>query len=389
MTTATEQVNGQLRFGEAISFEAFDLAPENQRILGPPHPSNTVTPLALRLTEESQKPSLDEVVKTIQSLQKDGTLTKQLARHGTLLFRGLPIRDANEFSKFGHAFGWKPHEFIGIVIDRPRLGPNVAPANIAPPEALFYNHNESPGVPHAPGYIMFFNQKAPKKGGGQPVSSCLELFNHVQREMPELINKLVEHGFMSKITYNWEKQFPGSATLYQSFGKEIVEGDDEDTKRQKVEKQLRRYNRGTHTTWEWTDEGVLVTHHLAAIRTQPETNLPSFFTGMAAFRKSARSNVNANSSRKAVFRSFYGDGSDIPVEYLDRLIEITDEIRVLHGWQEGDVTVYDNDISQHGREPWEGDQQDRCVMVSAWDNDVLPGPYGFGDWAHTVQPLDG
>ena len=389
MATTTEEVQlEKLRLGDAISFESFDLPSSNQRLLGPPHPSNTVTPLALRLTEGSQKPSLDAIIETIKWLQQDGTFTKRLARHGTLLFRGLPIHDENEFSKFAHAFGWEPHEIIGIVVDRPRLAPNVYPANIAPKEALFYNHNESPQVPHAPGYIMFFGQRAPKKGGEQPISSSLELFHRAQQEIPEFVDKLAELGVLSQVNYNWEKQFPGGATLYQSFGKKIIDGDDEATKRRKVEDQLRRYNRGKHTTWEWTDEGVFVTHHLPVIRTQPGTNLPTFFTAMAAFHKSNRSNVHANKSRRAVHRTLYGDGTEIPEKYLDHLIKIIDDIRVLHRWEEGDVTIYDNNISQHGREPWEGEQEDRVVRASLWNNVTLPGAYGFGDWAQVVRPLD-
>ncbi|KAJ6084036.1 hypothetical protein N7486_010836 [Penicillium sp. IBT 16267x] len=63
----------------------------------------------------------------------------------------LPIHNAQDFSKFSHAFGYKPHEIIGIVVNRPLLAPNISPANESPKEVLIYDHNESPQVPHAPG----------------------------------------------------------------------------------------------------------------------------------------------------------------------------------------------------------------------------------------------
>jgi hypothetical protein len=112
-----------------ISFEAFDLPKSNQKILGAPHVPGTVSPLALRPIEQDREDiSLDDVIDTIKSLQaQDGTLTKKLALHGTLLFRGLPIHNAHDFSKFAHAFGYNPHEIIGIVVDRPTLAPNIAP----------------------------------------------------------------------------------------------------------------------------------------------------------------------------------------------------------------------------------------------------------------------
>ena len=83
-----------------------------------------------------------------------------------------------------------------------------------------------------------------------------------------------------------------------------------------------------------------------------------------------------------------GDGSVMPGNYLAHLAKITDEIRVLHKWQAGDVLVYDSVIAQHGKEPWEGTQSDPVVLASLFDGESVPGPYGFGDWAKAEQALD-
>ncbi|KAJ5824914.1 Taurine catabolism dioxygenase TauD/TfdA [Penicillium robsamsonii] len=387
MATTTEELQiSQLQLDSIVAFESFDLPTSNQRILGSPHPKNTVIPLALRPTKADAKATLDAVVETIKTLQeKDGILTKKLATHGTLLFRGLPIHNAEDFSKFAHAFGYKPHEIIGIVVDRPLLAPNVAPANEAPKEVLIYSHNESPQVPHAPEYIFFYGHHAPSKGGESPISSSLELFNRAQQEIPEFIAELAEKGVLSKVTYRVEQQYEGGSTLKQAFGKEIQDGDDEETKRRKIEAQIARYGRGEHTTWEWTDDGLVLTHRLPVIRTQPGTNLPTLFTGLAAYWKRTQFDTEA---RTKVTQQLFGDGTPIPDKYLAHLAKITDEIRVLHRWQEGDVLVYDNIIAQHGREPWQGEQSDRVIMASLFDGESVPGAYGFGDWAQVVQALD-
>ncbi|KAF2491321.1 Clavaminate synthase-like protein [Lophium mytilinum] len=392
MTTSVAQPNiNSLKLDGATSpslvFEPFDLPSSNQRTLGAPHPSESVIPLALRpSTHGNAEVSLETVVDTIKGLQaQDGILTKKLARHGTLLFRGLPIHNADDFSRFAHAFGYKPHEIIGIVVNRPLLAPNVAPANEAPKDVLIYNHNESPQVPHAPEYIFFYSHKAPAKGGETPISSSLELFHRAQQEIPEFITELAEKGILSKVVYKIETQYEGNSTLKQAFGKEIQEGDDEATKRAKIEAQIARYGRGKHTTWEWTDDGgVVLTHRLPAIRTQPETQLPTIFTGLAAYWK----NAQVNAARKNVLQQF-GDGTPIPDKYLEHLAKLTDEIRVLHKWQKGDVLVYDNIIAQHGRQPWDGEQSDRVVLASLWDGESVPGAYTDSDWAQVVQALDG
>jgi alpha-ketoglutarate-dependent taurine dioxygenase len=377
----------------SLAFEPFDLPASNQRVLGDPHPANTVTPLALRpSTHDNVEVDLDTIIETVQSLQaRDGILTKKLNLHGTLLFRGLPLNNAEEFSKFAHAFGYKPHEIIGIVVDRSLLAPNVAPANEAPKEVLIYNHNESPQVPHAPEYIFFYSHKAPAKGGETPISSSLELFARAQQEIPEFVNEIAEKGILSTVTYKVDKQYQGGSTLKQAFGKEALDTDDEATKRKKIEAQIERYGRGKYTIWTWSDDGttLVLTHRLPAIRTQPSTGLPTLFTGLAAYYKKVQGQCSSiAAARGRVTTQLFGDGTEIPERYLKKLAEITDSIRVLHRWQKGDVLVYDNVISQHGRQPWEGEQGDRVVLASLWDGEV-PGVYGEKDWEQVVQALDG
>lgn len=371
-----------------ITFEAFDLPKSNQKVLGAPHLPGTVSPLALRPTQHDHSDlDLDTVVDTIKALQaQDGILTKQLASHGTLLFRGLPIHSAHDFSKFAHAFGYKPHEIIGIVVDRPMLAPNIAPANEAPKEVLVYNHNESPQVPHAPEYIFFYSHKAPFKGGESPISSSLELFHRAQQEIPEFIDELAQKGILSRVTYKVDQQYKGGATLKQAFGKLVEPEDDEATRRTKIEAQIARYGRGKHTTWKWTDDGGLILEHrLPAIRTQPHTGLPTLFTGLAAYYK----NAQVNGAGRNITQQLYGDGTPIPEKYLAHLAKITDEIRVLHKWEQGDVLVFDNVIAQHGREPWEGEQGDRVIMASLFDGEQVPGAYTDADWAQVIQASEG
>ncbi|KAL4862900.1 hypothetical protein BDV12DRAFT_206880 [Aspergillus spectabilis] len=396
MATTVEQLSIPTRIltdnndnSDLITFTPFTLPPTNQRTLTHPHPPNTTIPLALK-PSPSTAPSLPSVLTTITTLQKTSKLTSLLATHGTLLFRSLPIHTAEDFSVFAHAFGFKPHEIVGIVVDRPELAPNVAPANEAPHTVRIYNHNESPQVPHAPDYVFFWSKKAPKVGGETPISSSLELFQRVQREVPEFVELLAEKGILSSVTYKREAQYVGGSTLKQAFGKEIVQEDDESTQRRKIEKQIARYGRGEYTSFEWKDnwETLIVTHRLPVIRTQPGTNLPTLFTGLAAYYKNRiESEKGSPAGRKNVASQLFGDGTPIPEEYLETLARITDEIRVLHRWEEGDVLVFDNVISQHGREPWGDEQGDRVVLASLFDG-VVPGGYGFGGWSRVRKALD-
>ncbi|KAL5339984.1 hypothetical protein BJX70DRAFT_397221 [Aspergillus crustosus] len=316
------------------------------------------------ITKRQGKEPQSQIDTRRRNQRPTNTLTTLLATHGTLLFRSLPITSASDFSAFAHAFGFKPHEIIGITIDRPELALNVAPANEAPHTVRIYNRNESPQVPHAPEYVFFWSKKAPSSGGETPINSSLKLIHRAQKEIPEFIDALAEKGILT-------------------FGKEIVDGDDEATQRAKIEKQIARYGRGEYTTFEWRDGGetLVVSHRLPVIRTQPGTNLPTLFTGLAAYyNKKIESEKGSGAGRKNVADQLFGDGTPIPEVYLQTLAKITDEIRVLHRWEDGDVLVFDNVIAQHGREPWGGEQGDRVVLASLFDS-VVPGGYGFGGWS--------
>jgi alpha-ketoglutarate-dependent taurine dioxygenase len=106
-----------------------------------------------------------------------------------------------------------------------------------------------------------------------------------------------------------------------------------------------------------------VKHILPAIRTQPGTGYPTLFTSLAAVH-AQRVRQPDSDRAKAIVPPKYGDGTEIPDRYLDVLLRVTDETRVLHKWQRGDVLVFDNRIAQHGREKWEGEQEDRRVFAS-------------------------
>lgn len=173
--------------------------------------------------------------------------------------------------------------------------------------------------------------------------------------------------------------------MKQAFGKHIEDEDDEQNRRAKVEAQIARYGRGKHTTWEWTEGGIILTHQLPAIRTQPGTSLPTLFTGLVAYYKNAQVSTGA---RKSVSQQLFGYGTPIPEKYLKHLAEITDEIRLLHKWEQGDVLVYDDIIAQHGRQTWEGEQSDRVILAGLFDGKKVPGAYTDHDWAQVVQALN-
>ena len=127
-----------------------------------PYPQDTAFPISLRPTQPG--PTVAELRVEIRTLSALGRIRDLLDRHGAIYFQGLGLKDANEFSQFAHAFGWKPHEDIGNPVRRTVLAPNVATANEGPNTMPVYPHNEFGLSPHYPAYVLFYCVKAAEEG---------------------------------------------------------------------------------------------------------------------------------------------------------------------------------------------------------------------------------
>ncbi|ANB14823.1 mitochondrial inner membrane protein [Sugiyamaella lignohabitans] len=334
-----------------VTFEQVELPRTNQKKLETPHPSGSLLPLAVQAVSNPSTPvTLEEAIASVKALAEKNIINDQLATNGAILFRGLPLKNAQDFSKISHAFGYKPHEIIGIVVDRPELAPNVAPANESSHEINIGAHNESPQVPHAPAYVFFFCQRSPPIGGETPLGSSLELYHNINRDHPEIIKALSEKGVRNVITYRKEPAYPGNSTIYQAFGKEIKQGDSEEVQKAKIEAQIKRYNRDPKFTFhEWLEDGSLkVTNIVPPVRLQPGTGYPVLFTSLAAHYEALSRKTDSQRAKVQALPT-YGDGTPIPEEHLAVILEETLKGRVLHKWQEGDLLVIDNRSTYRGK----------------------------------------
>lgn len=140
-----------------------------------PYPKDTDFPLSLA----SPKPDADisEFVAEIEELSFSGKLENLLTKHGAIYFQGLGLKDADEFSRFAHAFGWTPHEDIGNPVRRVVHARNVASANEGPNTQPVYPHNEFGLSPHYPAYVFFYCVSPPATGRLLDSTCCKDGLN--------------------------------------------------------------------------------------------------------------------------------------------------------------------------------------------------------------------
>ncbi|EXJ86317.1 hypothetical protein A1O3_03268 [Capronia epimyces CBS 606.96] len=326
----------------SVQFKAFDV-PGSRTVHG------KAFPLALAL-EDNTSPSLSDVNAHIKQLADRGTIRDLLTQHGVILFRGLPIETPKDLSSFVDSFNFvRPHKEVGLSGKRTTVVDNIKTASEMPSNAIFHFHNEYARSAHFPELIFFWSELVPQQGGQTPLLSSLELYDRVKQELPELHDQLIFKGIIGRQYYP-SKEDPDWKEIgwnwKDSYGFEIEDGDSLEVQHQKVEAVLEKY---LQATGEWQSNGSLhVLQHVPAIRRVKSTGVPTFFNGLAGTYGSAKLNgaleppYRIKNGKGYKLPTSFGDGSRIPSEWLDRLIEIQEAIQFLVPWQRGDVALVNN-----------------------------------------------
>lgn len=274
------------------------------------------------------------------------------------------------------AFGFREeHQELGLSGARSSVTKYIKTASELPGTVSMHFHNEYARTNHFPEIVFFFSERVPEQGGQTPLLSSTELYDRLQAELPEFVKDLEEKQVTARQYYPSKNDPEAEAIGYNwqdSYGFDIKEGDSIEVQNAKVEKLLRD---DIHATAVWQPDaygdGLQVVQRVPAIRTIKSTGRRSFFNGLAGVYGNAKRSGSLRPPHKIQngpgykLPSSYGDGSDIPDEFHDRLIEIQDEIGFLVPWQEGDVAVVNNYTVQHSRTKFVGD---RSVLVSLWDD---------------------
>lgn len=99
---------------------------------------------------------------------------------------------------------------------------------------------------------------------------------------------------------------------------------------------------------DWQPNGALhVLQHLPAIRRLKSNGLLTFFNGLAGVYGKGRDYNALKPPHKGLNGNYhlptlYGDGSLVPYEYLEKVLQIQEEIQFLVPWQAGDVALINN-----------------------------------------------
>ncbi|GJN92979.1 hypothetical protein Rhopal_006024-T1 [Rhodotorula paludigena] len=311
---------------------------EGQRTL----PTGATMPLAATSDEPTR--SLDQWVSLVKGWKKSD-VDAVLAKHGALLLRDIPVKSANDFSRLLHAFGWTAHIDVGNPVNRVVHAPNVANANEGPASLYIAAHSEFGISSIFPSRICFWCMVAPDEGGQTPVNSGAWLLQRLQEEAPEFVEELVAKGVRYTIYHPPTKRSldANGNGVVAAWGSQVVQGDDDETIKAKVEAEIQRIS--PETSWEWQPDGGLFTfQRVPGVRFHPVLQVPVIFSNLASYYGGAigRGTLEAPYLDAEGFYKpppLYGDDSPIPLKYLDLVERLTCEGRTMIKWEQYDVLI--------------------------------------------------
>ena len=283
---------------------------------------------------------------------KDNILS-QLYKFGAILFRGFNLLSAQNFEEAVKIFNPNLSSYIGGDSPRSKVSGNVYTSTTYPPEETISMHQEKSFSNNYPALIFFFCEIAPYKAGETPIVDARKIYNLLDKE---IINKFKEKKL--KYVMNLHSGYGFGRSWQESFE---VETKDE----------LIKIIKNLNISYKWKNDELLeISEIVLPIIKHPIINEYIFFSQADQWHYSGLKPDVLKAISDIVPKDdfyhncYYGDGSEIEIEYLDEIRKTVNEQRVLFPWQKGDLLMLDNMISMHGRMPFNGQRKILTAMVS-------------------------
>jgi alpha-ketoglutarate-dependent taurine dioxygenase len=304
-------------------------------------------PLALEC--QSASVDLDSCAQWITDHRKE--LLDQAAEHGTILFRGFPLKTAQDFDRFVAAFALENFPYDESLSNAVRVNrtPRVFTANEAPPSVTIFLHHEMAQTPVYPSRLFFFCEQAAESGGATPLCRSDVLWDRLAARHPEFAENCRSKG----LKYSNVMPAENDATSGMGRSWQSTLGA---TTRDQAEQRLA----GLKYSWQWLDDSSLraTTPVLPAVR-KLGNGRTSFFNQLIAAARGWKDTRNDPS--KAIT---FGDGSLLDREAVMEATQLGEELTFDVPWQNGDVALVDNYVAMHGRRTFTGTRRVLASLIA-------------------------
>ena len=233
-------------------------------------------------------------------------IAKQLYEHGGILFRGFPVKSADEFSAFIRGISGELLEYRERSSPRSLVQENIYTSTDYPADQSIFPHNENSYQRTWPLKIFFYCATAARRGGETPICDTRRVF---QRIDPEIRSRFMERNVMYVRNFGEGIGLPWP-TVFQTENRSEVE----------------EYCRTHGIEMEWKPNQQLQTRHVGpAVVRHPRTGEFVWFNHATFFHISTL-DASIREALLSMFdeadlpnNTYYGDGTPIEPVVLDKL----------------------------------------------------------------------
>ena len=273
-----------------------------------------------------------------------------VADHGSLLVRGLGLRDAAETEAVFQGLAGGLMSETEAFAARRAYSDGVYSSSTWPPNQPMCMHHELSYTLEFPGLMLFACLSAPSGGGATAVADS----GLVLDALPAgLVERFEREGWLLTRSYNDEI----GASVAEAFGT----GD-----RAAVES----YCRANAIELEWQPDGGLRTmQHRSAVVRHPVTGRRCWFNQIAFLSEWTMAPevreylVEVYGAGGLPFNTRFGGGDPIGEDVVELINEVYDANTAREPWQAGDLLLVDNVRTAHSREPFEGPREVLVAMA--------------------------
>jgi alpha-ketoglutarate-dependent taurine dioxygenase len=273
-----------------------------------------------------------------------------VAEHGSVLIRGLGLRDAAEISAVFRRLA------TGLMTEREAFAPRrtysdgVYSSSKWPQNQPMCMHHELSYTLEFPGLMLFACLAAPTDGGATAVADSPTVLNALP---PELVERFEREGWLLTRSYNDEI----GASYAEAFGTEDRGA-------------IESYCRANAIEFEWQPDGGLRTRQRrSAVVRHPITGQRCWFNQIAFLNEWTLAPevreflVDVYGADGLPFNTRFANGDAIGEDIVQVLNQVYEANTAREPWQAGDLMLVDNVRTAHAREPFKGQREVLVAMA--------------------------
>jgi alpha-ketoglutarate-dependent taurine dioxygenase len=275
-----------------------------------------------------------------------------VAEHGSVLVRGVGLRDAAEVAAVFRRLATSLMTEQEAFAPRQAYSDGVYSSTKWPANQQMCMHHELSYRLEFPGLMLFACLEAPTWGGATTVANSATVLDSLP---VELVERFERHGWLLTRTYNDEI----GASYAEAFGT-----DDR--------RAIESYCRSNAIEFEWQpDDGLRTRQRRSAVVRHPVTGQRCWFNQIAFLNEWTLAPeireylVDEYGADGLPFNTWFGNGDPIGADVVDLLNEVYEANTEREPWQAGDLMLVDNIRTAHSREPFEGPRE---VVVGLADS---------------------